>query len=427
MPRIPRGRHISYTVLSDPITRELPSVVCLDSIPEFLEGRHVSYDWSGTPITVWDWACCDVFCTPEEIEGDDCYKLPECYTLGPGPGIAKRIGLYGYDAQNCWSARDIFEVLTYSITDDKWHGTVVLRNGSVDVTFECVDGLPNNDAGKFKLTLSGDCLPTNPTIVTAGYSCSDPLLVAFTQIVVGDCCQCPGIPSDPFTDEPAEISIYVSTNCRAPRTGRHAWYKIEGNTVTPVTLHSKVCDWNQIDNYTCGNMKCPLNATIENVTDCACMEGSYNLNYITNQWIWNGNFTGCTSSPAGEITVLCEDNGDGTVTLTVTVVCGADNVGTSEITIPAEDLEDLDEIVTISMTDPTATGGPCGTCQYQWNEMAMAWTRLTNDCTGDCTCVDEFSLPPGTVDGEIIEVACEGSTPPDCCIGEITVRLMRAA
>ena len=421
--RVPRGRHVVYVPPDTPATRELPSVTCLDNLPEFLGGRHFSYTVHNVPLTAWDWACCDAFCTPEEIAAGDCYKVPTCYTLGPGPGIAKRIALYAFDAASCWSARGIIDELTYDAADDKWRGvTLALRGGSIAVEFECVPGLPNNDPDKFKLTLTGACLPTNPTVLTAGYQCSDPLMIAFPQFTAGDCCQCNGnIADPPYTTEPGEVQIFVATNCRPPRIGRHIRY--DGDAFTPVTAHARNCQWDQLDDYVCGNMKCPLTATVTNVTDCACLAGGYNLDYINTQWVYTGTMGGCGS--AGEIVVTCTDNGDGTVTLHVDVTCGANNVGTADITIPGHDLEDLDETVTIDMTDPTPT--TCGTCTFQWNEMAMAWSQISANCTGDCTCVDEMTIPPGTVDGEQITLPCDGSYVVPCCIGRITVRLMRAA
>jgi hypothetical protein len=164
------------------------------------------------------------------------------------------------------------------------------------------------------------------------------------------------------------------------------------------------------------------------VTDCACLEGSWVLPFTDAgppaQWFASVS-VGCGGN--AEITLNCTDNGDGTVTLSVQVTCGADNISVTpnEITIPYEDLDTLDETFTVEMIN--LAGDSCGDCTYTWDSMAGSYVLDTDNCDpgpdgcGSTVCGD----PPVSYEGDTVVVPCTGTPTIPCCVGSFSLRIMR--
>lgn len=156
---------------------------------------------------------------------------------------------------------------------------------------------------------------------------------------------------------------------------------------------------------------------------CDCLEGTYDLDKDTPEsTTWQATGIGICDQEA-TLTLDCNDNIDGkTVDLTLNISCGASNHGTATITVNFDELEFLDETFLVPMLDQSQTY--CGTCKFQWNEMAGTWSQITDNCTGLCGCPPPPSFP-GTYDGHQILLPCSpvGSEIP-CCIGYIRVRII---
>lgn len=453
---IVRGRHINYIPDGTPIVRLLPSETCATNPLEFLHARQLEYTPAGLPRLAFAWECCDAFCF-DSINPSECYKEPIAWPIGEGPGITYAVSLHAFDVNNCRSASNVSAILEYTAVTGKWIGSIELRGGTLFLAFSVHHTLPVNDPEKFTLEWSG----CDTGSKKAGYNCDDPLMVAFGNIVLQDCCQCRSeisgtFPDQPITDQGPEVTFYVFANCRMVFWGRHVDYEyvIEAGTGTgtqildsipgtattgtervyPVIARNQPCIYTQGDASVC-HMRCPLVATITAVgTGCTCMEGSFGMNYVGNQWIYDDGWP-CPVT-VGTIVMRCESIETGTgspiasgyIRLFLDVTCGADNIGSAYVDIPAEELEDLDETFEVDMIGEEP--GSCGTCTFQWNEMSMSWSNISDNCTGACICVE----PPGNGisgagmgigDGETMITDCQGATPTVCCTSTIQVRVMR--
>lgn len=305
------------------------------------------------------------------------------------------------------------------ITDkSKWFGSLTLRGGTLDFELCCFD----NGSGDTVFRLiwwgcnEGCSVDTFP-------DCVDPLFLTF-QLTVDDCCDC----AEENTIGSGSINLYLVANCRQTVLGRCIAFANNGE---PIFAQQNTCPWS--GDPPCGCVpRCGLVMTITNVSGCACLAGTYTLPHTSlvggEDPLWENINVGACTAPA-TVTLLCEvnldgdGNPDGTVTLTLNVVCGATNIGFDTLVVNCEDLEDLDETFTVDMTEPDP--GTCGTCTYQWNAMAASWSIISTDCTGGCTCVSEITLAPGIVDGQTQVLDCEGAASTPCCEGTISVRIMR--
>lgn len=163
------------------------------------------------------------------------------------------------------------------------------------------------------------------------------------------------------------------------------------------------------------------------VNSCSCLEGTGTVTQLSEPGPggallpdWEGSVS--TSCGSAHVEVFCDDNGDGTHTITVNVDCNATNIGSSTAIVASADLNTLDVTLTLTMTDPVWSLG-CATCRYQWFAMPMQWVFVSNDCgLGYCACPDEGSLPPGSVDLEEQDFDCVQTATP-CCLGTIQVRV----
>jgi hypothetical protein len=373
--KIERARHVGYTAGGTPLVRRLPNLACAPPEPDQpLALRHVGY-FGGIPLAAYAWECCDALCTDAEEEAGDCYKQTDCWPYGPGPGITKRVAAYFFDVADCWSARRqncVPHFLEYDPGDGKWHGSIGLRGGTLDLTFECLD------AGTLRLTWSG-CGDAGGHVDVVP-SCNDPLAAAFQISYPQSCCDCwqtadPDRALHGGTDTPPEVTVWVVANCRRVRFARHVGYTADR---VPIVARENPCAWNQDDCYQCANMQCPLVAEISAVDGaCACMEGVYFLTHGDGHWV------GSPRLPippgmciAGTLFQLnCTDLGTavppdldptwcrscGYVRLSLAIVCGVDNVFTfGDVVIPACDLENLDVTFDGSgtfVTDDTCCAG----------------------------------------------------------------------
>lgn len=353
---ITRARHVGYdppTSVSGaprltPLVRELRSLTCLTQTPEFVGGRHI--DWgtaTGLPVAAVAWYCCSFStCTDAEVEAGDCYKLPVCWPLGAGPGITKRLALYAIDSSDCWSAQGKRIILEFNGTD--WVGSMDLRGGTLDFTFSCNPAMPPDSPAKFTLAWTG----CDTGSVVAGNYCVEPLLVQFPSIGLpfGNCCDCRTSGAPPTTNAPVQVDFVVAGNCHKTTWARHVGYQSDG---TPIVASELACDWDPHVCYQCVNMRCPLVATI---SGCVTWNGTYDVNYASDKWIISG-------IPAIN-TITCTDLGScGNVRLTLSIQCGFGG-GQASVDIPAEDLEDLDVTINITLTNPDGNPTCCsGTIQ----------------------------------------------------------------
>lgn len=428
-----KARHADYRPDGTPVYALMPSIACLDSFPEFPYAQHIHYTLGALPLYATPYQCCDAVC-PDDPTGQPCYdghadckvKL-DCY---PG-GITRRIDIYLTNVDTCHSAAGKRATLCYDDGLGYWTGAVGLRGGSLNLTFRCNPGDPG-DPGKF--SLDGYCGSPGIEVfsLSAGYSCSNPLVIAFGQVQLPICCDCPisAPPGPPITDAAAEVAFYAVANCHNYVWAQHVDYKSDG---TPIFSTDKPCVWDPGPAATCF-MKCGVIATITDIStgthDCTCMDGTYDLDYTTGaEWDYAGGFS-CPGGSPGEIHMSCVYIGlvDGvpTIRLCLFVLCGVDGFGGSAcVDIPAEDLEDLD--VTFEF-DVTGTIIHCGgNCSYQWIEMLNAWDFDGGACDPPCTECGESPInpPPDPVDGQVWTEPCPGDTSNECCTGRIRVRVMR--
>jgi hypothetical protein len=305
--------------------------------------------------------------------------------------------------------------------EGRWYGNLPLRVGSLDFEMCCFD----DGAGlQFKLIWRGcdyGCTDIFP-------DCEDPLLLNFGNITVNDCCDCLN------STESGTLNLYAVSNCKQAIVARHVGYA--GGM--PVVARESSCIY---DTEGCGcTPHCGLVMTITDDEDCACLTGTYDLDFLTSgvdSGLWEQLSVGACEA-IGIVHMTCEVNydeegfPDGTVTLTLDIQCGATNTGSDSVVVSCEDLEDLDVTFEIEMTDPSV-GGCTGDCNYTWNSMTMGWQYASDDCfiegAGSCGCPDGVTVtanyPPGTFEAEPLTIPCEGDDAPTCCIGFISVRVMR--
>lgn len=385
--QILRARHVGYLTAGQlPTVTELPDVGCTDSLPQYLAGRHVNY-YGPLGQLAFAWTCC------EALDGQ--YVTASCFPYGPGPGITRSVALAVTDVSACWSGRANRKVILCYGTDNKWHGSIPLRGGTLNFTWECLPDLnPDPLLGPrptFRLSWQG-CLRNG--IYDSGSdtqvpSCYDPLIISYPMHLFPRCCDCnDGSYTGPITDSPAALSFGIVANCRKIRVGRHVYYGLNTpgsnpppNTcvgpcgdpctalppgtgtltgATPVVAINLKCRWDQVDCYQCENMTCPLVAELTGSGGTNCpLAGVGGLNFVSGGW---------TAAIAGAtVSVVCINVPHGCegrnpaprVTLAVTITCGVTNTGTATITIPAKRLEDLDVTLNVPMTDPDPNPGTC--------------------------------------------------------------------
>lgn len=437
MPAVYLGRHFEYVRSGSstgvPIVREMPSQVCIDNGLDFdyYGLRHFRYAAGLQPVLATALKCCDRL--------DPCDRVESSCLAG---GIDPHINLYALPVENCNSAHNRLTELTYCFTpgygsgdcevldcadpppatpagctsceqpgQGKWTGGLSLRGGTVNFEMCCY-----LDAGNlaFRLIWRGcdeGCVEVFP-------QCVDPLIINFGNITLSNCCYCTN------SVQSGTINLWGVANCYPVVWGRHTHYNASG---IKVISRETSCAWH-------GNLPqgclphCGLVATITNVSDCSCLAGTYQLNYTStgSDAFWDADdlSVGCAVSPMTTFRLTCTDNNDGTVDLELTLVCGTTNISVSDpITVPYADMEYLDVTFDVEMVDPSSVGS-CGTCTYQWNEMPMSWSLISDNCTGACSCSDP-PVDAGAYDGEQRAIDCGGSYTVPCCIGFISVRVMR--
>lgn len=405
-----------------PIIVKLNSAVCAESPPDFMGFRHVGYD-GGFSLVAYAFTCCDAYCA----DGDeDCYVEQEC---AGGVGISNTVYAYFADVNSCLSASGQKSKMEYNESKGAWYGGVTLRGGTLSMEFRCV-------GGSYKLSWWG-CEPEcdDPTSVgtssescsfTTAPECNDPLIVNFGQITLDDCCDC----DSDHTNVEAEVQIVVVANCRKVVTARHVGYAAgdAGDPGVPIVAIEKDCQRHEHDAPDCTDLTCGVVMTVTGSGDCACMSGSAIAPYNDpgGNPTWQASIGSCDAQ--ADYVMACTTNCNGTVTYHLVVTCGAANTGEGFVTIPAEDVENLDITFEIEMTDPTV-GGCSGSCVYQWNEMTQTWQLVESSCTPPANCDECPNGPndpsPGSVDGEFRSDPCPGGTEAPCCEGFISVRVMR--
>jgi hypothetical protein len=456
--RVARGLHDDYGVLYEtgtgdpgeplPVLTRLIDPFCRDEPPSsgVLQGLHVAYD--PDPILAYAFSCCDAI-PPHDPEtgtgtGDGpVYVRKDCWPIGEGPGLARNLFLYLADVENCCSARGVRTELTYSDSDHKWHGAVSLRGGTLSLTFECVPSDPLGDPGSLRLTWSG----CDSGSSTTGASCFDPLVVLFQQITLPNCCSCDVISEPPesgtviggrgITDVAPEVNVWVVGNCTRIRFGIHVDYAVGQGTGTspdelgaighilPVMANHRDCQWDQGPCIGC-HLKCPLVARVSSDDDCACLSDQVDLSYAEGTWFGSGGHCGFLGTTEAAYGMTCTDLGNGRLRLSMAVVCGVDNTGSASIEIDEDDLENLDVTFTIALTDPTAGATCTGSCFYQ--KTMAGWSLASSTCSESCDpCGEEPSdpTPEEEASGEAVRPCTGVATPPDCCVGTITVRVTR--
>lgn len=350
MARVTRGRVIGYKDNGAPIIGELQDLICLSTIPEVTGSRVIGYK-PGTdePLVTTPWACCDYVCTDYEIENGLCWVQEDCYPLGPGPGIARKIGLYAFDEANCHSAYGVKTELIYDDITSKWLGSIELRGGVLAFQFSCVPGLDPLAPNKFFLEWSG----CDSGSLVSGVTCPDPMVVPFGNIILEHCCAC-RITGSPATDEAPQVTFFVVGNCRRLFWGRVVDYTDDGY---PVIASDKPCAWYPVYKPSCSTRTCPLHASIRNVSDCSCLDMvELGIPYNSGKWEYVG-IVGC-GGQIGTIRLTCANTTNDPVTdkprvsLQCDFICGVTNIGTSTIIINAEDLDFPDFTFTLTLTDP---------------------------------------------------------------------------
>lgn len=432
--KLPQGRHVDYELINaGAANRDLsvviptvasmpPETLCLDDKPEFIRSRIVDFvptdtnSGTGIPIVAAAPKCCSAVSFSGRVE-QDCWA---------SSGIIQVMMIRLNNVNNCLSAdgKGVRAYYTSGSLDNsgniQWvaEKVVPLRGGSLQFYVSCQSGVAPGQPNKFRLTWRG----CSSGEVFGPANCSDPLFLQFGQVIspLTTCCDCNNTVNSPT------INVTAETNCYPDMIGRHVDYGLDG---TPI-IAEEGCSQAPTEPPGCGLMTCGVVAVITNVSDCACMEGTYPLPY-TVAGFWTDTFAMCVG-PA-TIRLTCETLFDaagrttGFVRLTMLITCGATNVGSDSVDIHRDDLEDLDVTFNIGMADPTY-GVPCGDCTFQWFEMSPGfgfWVQQADNCTGSCSCVSAASIPPGSVDGEITIVPCPSGGTLSCCIGTISVRVTR--
>jgi hypothetical protein len=255
--KIVAARHVGFTNASHfrtPAVVELLHLDCVTDAPQYPHLRHAYENPSGVPVMAESWTCCEAHCTDAEVLANDCYKEPDCWPLGPGPGITKYVRAYVSLREPCTGLGKLYSViLTYDETagtsgDPKWLGRVPSPAGDLCLAFSCDPLLAVDDPGKFVLEYQlVQCTELgNVGVAVAGYACPDPLRVSFTPFGLPLCCTPPGC--DPVFTTP-NVTVYVVANCRKVVWGRHYGFYEEPYTGTgeapryPLIATDKPCPW----------------------------------------------------------------------------------------------------------------------------------------------------------------------------------------
>lgn len=412
--QIIRAKHIGYDATGLPLMVDLPSDQCVDSHDQ-PETRHVSYTQDGIPQMARFTVCCPIIW--------DTRVEHSCYF---GVGLDEKMGVLFDNVANCPQFRDVRGTLTYDPvagtgSDGAWVGTVE----GIYFEVQCIPGAAPDFIPSLSISYRG-CVDGD---IGLAFNCYEPAISSTHQVNVGRCCDC----VETHTSQTAQVAFTFITNCRHVRMCRHVDYDATG---LPLMAISDPCVKTGWDNA-CETMTCGLFATITSNTtgtdshDCACMEGIYSLDYITNDWQYISG-TGFCNDPA-EMSLVCEDageiDGEPWIRLSLSVVCGVDNVGGGWIEMPAADLYTINDVIPVLMTWDDTGCGDTASCTWQWNEMPMSWSQLSL-CSGDCTCPTPSGtgLPGagmGLADGDTTTTSCSGGRTVPCCEGYIDVLITR--
>lgn len=408
-----------------PIITEMPFQECLDQGYNLWAygGRLIDYVpidsrefghlmppalGASIPIAAISHHCCDSsYIEYGRVEFD-------CQTASSGLSFI----LYGFTTNlaNCISANDQTFPLTYTpgsvdvSGNAQWVGSFGARGGTLTVKLSCQSGtesfLPTYSPPSYRVEYYG-CASGSQILFP---SCVEPFNIDLLNGPdMGICCDCLD------TDTTAEVSVYVTGTCQPTIYSRHIGYAKTGE---PLMVYDK-CSEAPLQEIGCATTQCGLTAVFTAIDpECNCLNGTYPLTFDNEHWEFNG--TACASSIGMQLT--CTEVEDGNTELVLSFFCGADNVGSTSITIPSYEMEDLDVTLTLCLTwEGEVT---CLTCSYLYDEMALTWLLETDDCVfPDCICPDP-PVTPGSP-GEIIVFECEGESEPPCCVGCISVRITR--
>jgi hypothetical protein len=296
--------------------------------------RHIGFGaGSGKPLLAVGWACCDSI--------SNSYVESTCWNVGIGPGITTLGYMYVYDLFSCLSANKQRCLMTYSA--GTWTGSISLKGGTVNFAVTCDPGQAIGSLTKFKLVISG----CDTTTVFAGYGCEDPLVINFGNINLPDCCDCPA----PDSAATAGINVIFVANCRKVAMARHISSTAGG---IPIVAKERNCSWDISPSFSCSEMQCVLHATITGSGGCACLNQTFKFK-STSPGHWDGTTSAtpmadCSGGFAGQCALACTDNGNGTMTFTLGVTCGASNTGTATpVTVSSDTIDVLDITTTVTM------------------------------------------------------------------------------
>lgn len=444
MPRVPNQPYSGDVYLSSgslwrisgcmPRVREMPFQTCLVNgydlptygarlidyvkFPELVSGPTMAQ--AGIGIAAISHHCCDSSFNDADLPA----VQYDCLTVTSGLSQI----MYGHSTQveNCISSDGQLITMVYTGTGPggkqdlsgnvQWEGTLSARGGELTLLLSCQSGtevlFPTYSPPTFLLEWRG-CNSGSLQLIP---QCVTPFELNFTNIgPLNTCCNCID------STETGASNVFITANCKPTIYARHIDYQlVDGFTgrCVPVLAMDAACSYDIEPTVNCVSVHCGLIAEITAIDGaCACMEGTYNLEYVLTHW----EETTPICSALAEITMTCTDNDDGTTTLTMNIACGADNVGTGSVTFESWMMEDLD--VTIEELCMTWTGTICAVpCTWQWSEMAMSWSQ-TSFCEGGCSC-DPPSFN-GTVDGETTTTECTIGGLPACCVGCVSVRIIR--
>lgn len=421
-----------------PAVRELPFQTCLINgydlpvyggrlidyvkFPEFVSGPTMAQ--AGVGIMAMSHHCCDSSFNDIDLPPVEY----DCLTVTSGLSQI----MYGHSTQveNCISSDGQIVKMVYTGTPGgtggrtdlsgnvQWQGSIATRGGTLTLLLSCHSGtevlFPTYSPPTFGLQWEG-CNSGGIGLVP---QCVEPFELNFTNIgPLPDCCECNN------STETGETNVFITGNCKAVIYARHIDFKLV-NAITgkcvPVLAMDSACAYDAEPVVNCVAVHCGLIAEITAIDGaCFCMNGIYDLDYVNDHW--EGSGVPICSGTLTHFNMVCTDNDDGTTTLQLDIVCGADNVGTGFVTFESWMMEDLD--VTIEELCMTWTGTICAVpCTWQWNEMAMSWSQ-TSFCEGGCSC--DYPGFSGTVDGETTTTECTIGGSPTCCVGCISVRIMR--
>lgn len=431
------GQLIDFTAAGIPIVADLGMPFCLDGgldieIPGV---QQIAFTADAIPITATAPHCCDSV--------DPCPRVETDLVDG---GIEITIRAHAIENQNCVQARNQVVELTYCgpssggsgdcaydacgaspntececpSENGKWSGDLELRGGTLHIEV-CFSRETEFDPLIARLSLSG----CGSACQDVEVECENPIIVHFDLISIPECCDC----DEDQTTETGAIDLTVYGNCHPVILVQHIDFAADG---TPI-MGADNCEGGDVNQGLC-LPHCGLVLAVTGAGDCACMDGEVDFPYVgtvEGASVWGEPTATGTCGPA-LYEMTCEPNldeggtPDGTVTLTLSVTCGATGTGGDSLVVDAEDLEDLDVTFEVTMTDP-ATGSCTGDCNYEWNEMAVTWSLVGDDCSEDCDdCPNSPDDPsPGGFDGDTRSQPCTGEVGVTCCNGTIEVRVTR--